>query len=488
MQIMDYFRVLKIREIVHKKKIKNFKKIKLMKVFKRMFTVLFMSFSVLSIAQPIEGTLNWYNEEGQGMYTEKAYNYLKKKKSQTVIVGVIDSGVDIEHEDLKGQIWVNEDEIPNNGIDDDNNGYIDDVHGWNFLGNAKGEHVNEARLEKTRILAQLKDKYDGIDPNSIAQDEEYKLYLQVKEEVAADRAQFEQYMDMIDQLPKEAQDYIRSQMDYNLNVDFDDRSLIGDDPDDFTDTNYGNNDVEGPDALHGTHVSGIIGALRGNGLGGDGVAENVKIMSLRAVPNGDEFDKDIALAVRYAVDNGAMVINMSFGKAYSPHQKEVYEAFKYADSKGVLLIHAAGNDAKDIDVEPNYPTSMYSFQTEPLDHFVTIGASTKNKGEEMVASFSNYGAKGVDVFAPGFEIYNTIPQSEYRNLQGTSMAAPMVAGAAAMLKSYFPELSMKEIKEVLYSTSVRYPKVDGFADKSVTGGVINIYNAAKACKKLARKK
>ena len=459
-----------------------------MKVFKRMLTLLFISFSALSIAQPIEGTLNWYNQEGQGMYTEKAYNYLKKKKSQTVIVGVIDSGVDIEHEDLKGQIWVNEDEIPNNGIDDDNNGYIDDVHGWNFLGNARGEHVNEARLEKTRILAQLKDKYDGIDPNSIAQDEEYKLYLQVKEEVAAERAQFEQYMDMIDQLPKEAQDYIRSQMDYNLNVDFDDRSLIGDDPDDFTDTNYGNNDVEGPDALHGTHVSGIIGALRGNGLGGDGVAENVKIMSLRAVPNGDEFDKDIALAVRYAVDNGAMVINMSFGKAYSPHQKEVYEAFKYADSKGVLLIHAAGNDAKDIDVEPNYPTSMYSFQTEPLDHFVTIGASTKNKGEEMVASFSNYGAKGVDVFAPGFEIYNTIPQSKYRNLQGTSMAAPMVAGAAAMLKSYFPELSMKEIKEVLYSTSVRYPNVDGFADKSVTGGVINIYNAAKACKKLAKKK
>lgn len=459
-----------------------------MKVFKRMLTLLFMSFSALSIAQPIEGTLNWYNQEGQGMYTEKAYNYLKKKKSQTVIVGVIDSGVDIEHEDLKGQIWVNEDEIPNNGIDDDNNGYIDDVHGWNFLGNAKGEHVNDARLEKTRILAQLKDKYDGIDPNSIDQDDEYKLYLQVKEEVAADRAQFEQYMDMIDQLPKEAQDYIRSQMDYNLNVDFDDRSLIGDDPDDFTDTNYGNNDVEGPDALHGTHVSGIIGALRGNDLGGDGVAENVKIMSLRAVPNGDEFDKDIALAVRYAVDNGAMVINMSFGKAYSPHQKEVYEAFKYADSKGVLLIHAAGNDAKDIDVEPNYPTSMYSFQTEPLDHFVTIGASTKNKGEEMVASFSNYGAKGVDVFAPGFEIYNTIPQSKYRNLQGTSMAAPMVAGAAAMLKSYFPELSMKEIKEVLYSTSVRYPKVDGFAEKSVTGGVINIYNAAKACKKLAKKK
>lgn len=487
----ELFSCSKITSNRSKKKTRlTIKKNEQMSVLKRILTVLFISFSILSIAQPkpLEGTLNWYNMEGQGMFTEKAYKYLKKNKSQTVIVGVIDSGVDIEHEDLKGQIWVNEDEIPNNGIDDDNNGYIDDMHGWNFLGNAKGEHVNEARLEKTRILAQLQDKYEGIDPASIEQDAEFLLYQKVKEDVEAGRAQFEQYMDMIDQLPENAQDYIRSQMDYNLNVDFDDRSLIGDDPDDFTDTNYGNNDVEGPDALHGTHVSGIIGALRGNELGGDGVAENVKIMVLRAVPNGDEFDKDIALAVRYAVDNGAMVINMSFGKAYSPHQKEVYEAFKYADEKGVLLIHAAGNDAKDIDIEPNYPTSMYSFQTEPLDHFVTIGASTKDKGAELVASFSNFGVKGVDVFAPGFEIYNSVPQSSYMNLQGTSMAAPMVAGAAAMLKSYFPKLSMKEIKDVLYSTSVKYPKVEGFSDKSVTGGVINIYNAAKACKKLSKKK
>ena len=489
---MSYFRVLKIREIVLLKKnlIIN-KKNKQMSVLKKSLSVLFISFSILSIAQPVEGTLNWYNKEDQGMFTEKAYKFLKKKKSKTVIVGVIDSGVDNEHEDLKGQIWINEGEIAGNGIDDDNNGYIDDVHGWNFLGNEKGEHVNEARLEKTRILAQLSEKYDGIDPNSIDQDEEFQLYLKVKEEVEAGRAQFEQYMGMIDQLPPDAQEYIRAQMDYNLNVNFDDRSLIGDDQNDFSDTKYGNNDVEGPDALHGTHVSGIIGALRGNDLGGDGVAENVKIMVLRAVPNGDEFDKDIALAVRYAVDNGAMVINMSFGKAYSPHQKEVYEAFKYADKKGVLLIHAAGNDAKDIDVEPNYPTSMYSFQTQPLDHFVTIGASTKNKGEEMVASFSNFGAKGVDVFAPGFEIYNTVQEKDgvkYRDLQGTSMAAPMVAGAAAMLKSYYPSLSMKEIKDALYSSSVKYPNVEGFADKSVTGGVINIYNAAKVCKKLAKKK
>lgn len=455
---------------------------------KQGIAIFVIAISAKAIAQPVDGTLNWYNQEGQGMFTEKAYKYLKKKESKTVIVGVIDSGVDIEHEDLDGKIWVNSGEIAGNGIDDDNNGYIDDIHGWNFLGNAAGEHVNEARLEKTRILAVLAPKYDGIDPNSIEKDAEYELYLKVKEEVASGRAQFEQYMGMLDKLPEDAQNYIKSQMDYNLNVDFDDRSLIGDDPNDFSDINYGNADVEGPDALHGTHVSGIIGAIRGNALGGDGVAENVKIMVLRAVPNGDEFDKDIALAVRYAVDNGAEVINMSFGKAYSPHQKEVYEAFKYADSKGVLLIHAAGNDAKDIDVEPNYPTSMYSFQTEQLDHFVTIGASTKNKGSELVASFSNYGAKGVDVFAPGFEIFNAVPQSEYMNLQGTSMAAPMVAGAAAMLKSYFPKLTMKEIKEIMYETSIKYPKVEGFAEKSVTGGVINIYKAAKACKKRSKKK
>ena len=258
--------------------------------------------------------------------------------------------------------------------------------------------------------------------------------------------------------------------------------MIGDNPDDFNDTNYGNPDVEGPDALHGTHVSGIICAIRGNDKGGDGVADNVKIMSLRAVPNGDENDKDIALAIRYAVDNGAKVINMSFGKSYSPHQEKVFQAFEYADSKGVLLVHAAGNDAKDIDIEPNYPTSKYSFQELPLDHFLTIGASTKDK-EALVASFSNYGQTGVDVFAPGFEIYNSVPQSAYQNLQGTSMAAPMVAGVAAMLKSYFPTLTMKEIKDVMLSTVVKY-SVDEFQTKSVTGGVVNVYNAVNTCQKL----
>ncbi|MDC1203670.1 S8 family serine peptidase, partial [Crocinitomicaceae bacterium] len=204
-----------------------------MSVLKKSLSVLFISFSILSIAQPVEGTLNWYNKEDQGMFTEKAYKFLKKKKSKTVIVGVIDSGVDIEHEDLKGQIWINEGEIAGNGIDDDNNGYIDDVHGWNFLGNAAGEHVDDARLEMTRILANLQDKYEGIDPNSIQQDEEYKLYLQVKEEIESKLQEFERQIEQISNLPKEIQEqnkgyieYVKSQLDFNLNVDFDDRALI----------------------------------------------------------------------------------------------------------------------------------------------------------------------------------------------------------------------------------------------------------------------
>lgn len=454
--------------------------------FKISLLLAVFAFNTKIIAQPIPGTLNWYNGEGTGMQTDKAYGLLKKKTSQPVIVAVIDSGVDIEHEDLQGKIWVNTKEIPKNGIDDDKNGYIDDVHGWNFLGNAKGENLDAARLEKTRILAKLMEKYDGIDPATIAFDEEFTLYETVKYEVEDELANFEQYMPMIEsgQFDKETIKYILDQVRFNLNVNYDDRSLIGDNVDDFNDKNYGNGDVEGPDALHGTHVSGIICALRGNGKGGDGVADNVKIMSLRAVPNGDEQDKDIALAIRYAVDNGAQVINMSFGKSYSPHQEEVFQAFEYADSKGVLLVHAAGNDAKDVDYEPNFPTSFYSFQAEPLEHFITIGASTKDKNE-LVASFSNFGQERVDIFAPGFEIYNTVPQSEYKNLQGTSMAAPMVSGVAALLKSYFPSLSMAQIKEVMFATAVKYEDLNPLC---TTGGVVNVYNAVKACMALEKSK
>ncbi|MDC0257637.1 S8 family peptidase [Crocinitomicaceae bacterium] len=456
---------------------------------------------------------NWYNGKGPGMNTEKAYKMLKNRETETVVVAIIDSGVDIEHEDLQGRIWVNEDEIAGNGIDDDNNGYIDDVHGWNFLGNANGENANDIRLEMTRIYADLDKKY-GKMPVSITNEqeqEEYDLYLEVKGKVEAQRAQAEQIVAIIKQRmgaaseEQKAQlqgalDYYTTQYDVHYNPDHNGRAIVGDDPNDFSDTNYGNNDVEGPDALHGTHVGGIVGAVRGNEIGYDGVAHDIKLMSLRAVPNGDEFDKDIALAIRYAVDNGAKVINMSFGKAYSPHAEEVFEAFKYADSKGVLCIHAAGNDHKDIDEEPNFPTSMYDFQMKKLDHFLTIGASTRYVKEDMLpAPFSNYAERGVDVFAPGMEILNTVPQSEYQELQGTSMACPMVSGAAAFLKSYFPKMSMKDISDVLLKSATPFrgelqvkpggmsrdeelesDMVD-FGNLSTTGGIINLAEAVKMC-------
>jgi len=445
--------------------------------------LIYFSFSVIA-----QNTINWYNGEGTGMYTEAAYKLVKKKKSTTVTVAVIDSGIDIEHEDLQGKIWVNPKEIAGNGKDDDGNGYIDDIHGWNFLGNEKGENIDATRLEKTRIFAELRDKYEGVDATLIEQDEEYALYLKVAEEVGEQyrnmQAEYEQYKAIIDLTP-EYKKYYDDNLKYNLNPDYDDRSLIGDNPNDINDRKYGNNNYEGPDALHGTHVAGIIGAVRGNGKGGDGVASDVKIMSIRAVPNGDEHDKDVALAIRYAVDNGAQVVNMSFGKAYSPNSEWVCDAIQYADSKGVLLVHAAGNDNKNIDIEPNFPAAKYSFQTVVLKNFLTIGAST-NDIKALKAEFSNFGTSSVDIFAPGQEIYSTVPDNQYKNLQGTSMAAPMVSGAAAFLKSYFPTLSMTQIRTVLVSNSMMYKKELG--SYSITPGVINLVSAVKACQKLEKNK
>jgi subtilisin family serine protease len=293
-----------------------------------------------------------------------------------------------------------------------------------------------------------------------------------------------------DEILAEQLKQIEDELNYHLNPDFDDRKIIGDKPHDFEDIKYGNNDVEGIDALHGTHVAGIIAALRENNLGGDGVAENVKIMSLRAVPNGDEHDKDIALAIRYAVDNGAKIINMSFGKAYSSYQKEVYRAMVYADSLDVLLVHAAGNDHKNIDVESNFPAVNYVFQKKTIDLLFTIGASTYINGM-LAADFSNYGKKSVDIFAPGLDIYNTVPNNKYKKLDGTSMAAPMVSGVAALLKSHYPNLNMKQIKSIIIqsgrdfsNSSQKKPGEDTkveFSNLSNSGKIVNLLNAVKMC-------
>lgn len=508
---------------------------------------------------------NWFNldkaaDNYQGVSTEKTYNeLLKGKKSTTVIVAVIDSGIDVEHEDLKDVMWVNEDEIPGNGIDDDKNGYIDDIHGWNFIGGKDGKNVDADTYEVTRLYGKYKAMYEGKNRSDLSKKErkKYDLYMKCKKEVEekleaakGNLAQISATEDLVysgleamekaldgkaitaenvdalgddealamgkrilgrifdegetvesfDALREEiasqfegAKTHYGNQTKYAYNPDFNTRLIVGDNYSNPLEKSYGNNDYEGPDAFHGTHVGGIIGATRGNGIGMDGVADNVRIMTVRAVPNGDERDKDVANAIRYAVDNGASIINMSFGKGYSWNKKIVDAAVKYAAKKDVLLVHAAGNSSLDTDTEDNFPTDIYAKKgffggKKTAKNWLEIGALNWKSGEDTPAPFSNYAAKNVDVFAPGMAIYSTTPDDNYRNAQGTSMASPVVAGVAAVLRSYFPELSAKDVKKIIMETSVKQninvkkPGSDelvSFSKLSVSGGVANLYNAVK---------
>ena len=510
---------------------------------------------------------NWYNldpaqDNVPGVSTEKAYQQLLAgKKSKTVIVAVLDSGVDYEHEDLKDVMWVNEDEIPGNGVDDDNNGYIDDIHGWNFLGNKSGENIQYDNLEVTRLYRKYQKMFDGKKPEEISsKDKElykkYKEYGKVIEEKRAeveeeagtfvaiatainalsdeigkevvtqeDLAQFESdnpllmyaaqitqtLMDQgqtFEQIRKDINEYaehLAAEYEYHYNLEFDPRPEVGDDFSDPYDRDYGNNDVRGPDALHGTHVAGIIAAKRDNGLGMNGVADNVRIMSVRTVPDGDERDKDVAAAIIYAVDNGASVINMSFGKGASPRKELVDEAVRYAQSKDVLIIHAAGNENKQINEGNNFPTDKFEkrsgflglFGPKYAENWIEVGAINWQNDESLVAYFSNYSPDYVDVFAPGMEIYSTTPFNEYENQQGTSMASPVVAGVAAVIRSYFPDLTAQQVKEVIMQTAVRENKkvkepgsevMVPFSQLSVTGGIVNAYEAIQLAAKVKGKK
>ena len=483
-----------------------------------------------------------------GMSVDKAYaELIPNLKGTNVIVAVIDSGIDIEHEDLKNVIWINRGEIPNNGIDDDKNGFIDDVHGWNFLGDIVDEN-----LEFTRIVRRYDVKFNGKDAAEISEVdmETFVLYQKAKaeqnknyDETEANRDRYTQMLKQVtdanNQISKKLGkedytaeelaaiidpsddeqkniavltqmlsyggsipefmvrlnggiDYYDGRMKNHFNMDTDFRGVLNDNPYDITDTSYGNNDVDGPnpkkeDALHGTHVAGIIAAQRGNGIGMDGVAQNVEIMVVRAVPDGDEYDKDVALAIRYAVDNGAKVINTSFGKGYSQNPEWVWDAIKYAGKKDVLIVNAAGNDGVDLDITTSYPNDQNGTGAEMSDNFITIGALNYKYGEEMVATFSNYGATSVDLFSPGVKIWSTTPLDTYEYLQGTSMASPNVAGVAAMIRSYYPKLSAKQVKQVLMDSGLHTstPVIVGGEESNIqpfdaiskSGNTANLYNA-----------
>ena len=474
-----------------------------------------------------------------GMSVDKVYSeLLKGKKGVPVIVGIVDSGVDIEHEDLKSVVWTNKKEIAGNGIDDDKNGYIDDIHGWNFLGNITKENYEYERIindkslvDETTYLEAKKINDDKIEEanqaktqieralNGTTKADETLVKLLGKPtytaedldaidskepEVIQSKAIMKQMLayglsvaDLKKEIQKELDTYIKVLNGENLKINY--RKVLGDNPEDIKDVKYGDNNVMGPDKkeiLHGTHVAGIVAQVRNNNVGGDGIANNVQILTVRAVPDGDEYDKDIALGIRYAVDNGAKVINGSFGKAFSPHKQWVYDAIKYAESKDVLIVHAAGNDAKDIDKENNFPNDSDDKKTEFADNMITIGALNYEYGTNVVADFSNYGKLNVDVFAPGVKIYASTPNNEYQFLQGTSMASPNVAGVAALIRSYYPTLSAKQVKHILMDSgtaittkvSVGGDEKDSrqFSDLSKSGRIVNAYNAMVRAEKMAK--
>lgn len=491
-----------------------------------------------------------------GISLNNAYNFLKGKKSKTVIVATIDSGIDTAQTDLKSVLWVNPKEVPNNGKDDDKDGFVDDVHGWDFLGGPGGKVDYTETTEEVREYNRLKSKYENVNTAPEGDQKEYAYWLKVKaqhdETVGKSSTELSQLNPMMNALMatsgyikrelklsstqtftkddlakipessndtisqskaiwaqmfsnvdgdnskviKEFGDYL-AKLNNDVNPDLNARKdIVGDNPDVQDGKPYGNNVLTNPDASHGTGVAGLIGAVRGNGYGIDGVADNVRIMSIKAVPNGDEYDKDIANAIRFAVDHGAKVVNMSFGKKISPHKDWVDAAFKYAADHDVLLVQASGNDGQNVDEKPEYPNDTFAdgSQTD-ADNVISVGASSAKVGEDLAASFSNYGKKNVDVFAPGVKVTSIDLNAEFNTADGTSFASPITAGIAALVLEYYPKLSAKQLKQVILQSATpttgvnvvkpgtKDEKVD-FTTLSKTGGIVNAYNALQIASKM----
>ena len=489
-----------------------------------------------------EAPINWHlldaadRVPGIGLLRAERELLAGKQPKRTVIVAVLDGGVDTSHAALRSRLWTNAGETPGNGRDDDNNGFTDDTRGWNFIGGRDGKNVHEDTFELTRLAAQcsrpaardsmpaaLRSRCSELEAELSRKRSEAESVLQqivqiegmlnqimpyLRRAIGSDSVTKERveainstndtirqarsiYLQMAasgldEEEVKGAKKAYKSQVEYGYNPNFDPRSIVADNYPDTTVKRYGNRDVTGPDAMHGTHVAGIIGSLRDGG--GTGIASSVRIMGVRTVPDGDERDKDVANAIRYAADMGANVINMSFGKAYSPYKPVVDAAIKYADSKGVLMVHGAGNDGKDLASEKSFPTPVYADGGRAVN-WIEVGATSWKNGDSLVANFSNYGKAQVDVFAPGVDIYSTVPGG-YKKESGTSMASPVVAGVAALLMSYFPNLTAADVKRIIMQSSTKLPdqmvlrpgqgggKVR-FGDLSVTGGIVNVYEAIK---------
>ncbi|GAB3015728.1 S8 family peptidase [Niabella terrae] len=486
----------------------------------------------------------------RGISLNQAYQLLQGRPATEVIVAVIDSGIDTLQPDLQPVLWSNPKERPGNGRDDDGNGLVDDYHGWNYLGAPDGENLAMSISEEYRTYHRFKAQFEGrtVDTTVPARQWQFREWSRAKQrlETARDQARSaigraEQNLAAIRSADQAMQgwldkvlytvadlDSVRRTLENQPLIDwwrrrftergggsnvsivktYDDYCkglqsdlvkleqppdpvrdrLLKDDGYDIRQIHYGNHNLSTHSGYHGTSVSSVIGAVRGNGLGIDGIADHVRIMMIRGILGKDEFDKDVALSIRYAVDHGAKVINMSFGKYISPDKQWVDEALAYALSKDVLLVHAAGNDASDNDRIDNYPASV-TLEGKQLPHLLQVGASGDESLGAVVAPFSNYGAGSVDVFAPGMSIEADIAGSGTQLASGTSLASPIVAGIAALLRSYFPELTATEVAEIIKASGTKVNETvirPGTSDEKVafstlcrTGKIVNAAGAVR---------
>ncbi len=522
------------------------------------------SFGQQAPPAPVDPPKNWHQMDLKadgyfGVSLNQAYALLKGKKSKTVVVTTIDSGIDTAQKDLQSVLWVNPKEIPANGKDDEGDGYVDDVHGWDFLGGKDGKVDYTETTEEVRQYFKLKDKYATVTTAPAGQEKQFAYWQSVKAtyDTSYNKAQTElkeltmevnvlsatnhfikrelklgpnetftnadldkinTTNDTINQsktvwqsvftqiggstdnakVLKDITDYYAKQNN-TVNPDLDNRAkIVGDYPDVNDGKPYGNNVLKTPDCSHGTGVAGLIGAVRNNGYGIDGIADNVRIMAVKAVPDGDEYDKDVANAIRFAVDHGAQVINMSFGKKISPHKDWVDAAFKYAAAHDVLLVMAAGNDGQDVDAKPEFPNDTYLDGTT-TDNVINVGASGPKNDTTLAADFSNYGKNNVDIFSPGVKVTSIDKDAELNTEDGTSFSSPIVAGIAALIREYYPKLTASQVKQAILAsatpltgTMVNKPGAKGekvdFSTLSKTGGIVNAYRAVEIASKMKGEK
>jgi subtilisin family serine protease len=503
----------------------------------------------------------WYLEDFAtdtipGISLEKAYQFLKNKKSKTITVGVLDTGIDTKHKDLCNKIWENTDEIAGNGIDDDNNGYIDDINGWNFLGNStyqgyederilnnpelvnnklilqKAKNERKKRIRETKkdakyvakVISKWTQKHNHF--SEIMNSENYTLNQvfaltpknrQLKRAIKTTK-KWVDYTEWVSNLDPsttptkldtsgELINYIKTYQEYLK----EDSTILSRDaqkieyvkmrksnPYNINDTHYGNNKVNFNIAKesHGTHVAGIIAANRTNNIGINGISNNSVIMPVRILGDDDEYDKDVALAIRYAVDNGAKVINASFGKSFSPHKEWVFDAIKYAEKKDVLIIIAAGNENLNLDKKHNYPNDSEDLTTEFANNVIVVGAFNPVLSKHLPCFFSNYGKNNVDIFAPGYAIYSTVPGNKYEFMDGTSMAAPVVSGIATLIRSYYPELSASVVKQVILDSGTKIDakvtipghriKKTKFSNLCNSSSIVNAFSAVVLADKISK--